>query len=140
MARAKKAAAAAYEGVETVEPQPMPGTRKTKAKKAAVPAAPAAVTEIVQPVVAKKAPPKKRQPKQAATTAEPAVEPVAVLAEPAQELPVDSVRVIKVRKREVDGRTLYLGPKDKLYDKQFRYQGRLKEEAIVSFPDSDADL
>ena len=149
MARAKKAAAAAYDGVETVEPQPMPGTRKTKTKtkaKEKTPVAPVApvvaqpvIAEPVAPVVAKP-PPKKRQPKQTATVVEPVAEPVAVLAEPAQELPIDSVRVIKVRKREVDGRSLYLGPKDKLYDLKFKYQGRLKEEAIVSFPDSDADL
>ena len=154
MARAKKAAAVAYEGVETVEPQPMPGTRKTKAKPKAKEAAVVASEPLVvpQPVAVKKAPPKKRQPKQTPVSAESPVMPVAVLAEPTQELPVDSVREIRVRKLtrevrnlkgEVDRRNLYLGPKDKIYvyDKQFKYIGRLKEDTIdEGFPDSDADL
>lgn len=135
MARAKKAAAAAYDGVETVEPQPMPGSRKTKTKAKVAPVVAEVAPVVAKPLVAKP-PPKKRQPKQ--TVAPEA--PVAVLAEPTQELPVESVREVRVRKREIDGRSLYLGPKDKVYDLKFKYLGRLKEESIVSFPDSDAEL
>jgi hypothetical protein len=141
MARAKKAVATAYEGVEQAEPQAMPGKRRVKKSVTAVapvavpltpvapvaapvaPATPVAPVTPVTPVAA----PKKRQPKQAA--------PVAVIAP--QEVPVECVREIKVRRREIDGRSLYLGPKDKVYDLKFKYLGRLKEEAIVSFPDSD---
>jgi hypothetical protein len=30
--------------------------------------------------------------------------------------------------------------KDKLYDMKFKYVGRLKDGAVVSYPDSDADV
>jgi hypothetical protein len=108
MAKAKKAVATAYEGIETVAAQPMPGKGKGKAK----------------PIV-----PKSKQ-----------VAPVAIIPHPTQELPVETVREIKVRKREIDGRSLYLGPKDKVYDLKFKYLGRLKEEKIASFPDSDEGM
>lgn len=135
MAKAKKAAAVAYDGVEAVEPQPMPaGARKTKAKAAAPIAAP--VTEIIEAPVAAK----KRQPKKVAVVAAPTGSPVAEILNPTQELPVESVREIKVRKREVDGRSLYVGPKDKVYDLKFKYLGRLKDDKIVDFPDSDEGM
>ena len=150
MAKAKKAAAVAYEGITTVEPQSMPGEKeKTKVKKtkakaavavAAVTAAAAvAVVPVPTPVV--KAPVKKRQPKKVVTTiSEPVGPPVAIIPNPTQELPVENVREIKVRKRQIDGRDLYLGAKDKVYDLKFKYLGRLKEEKVVSFPDSDEGM
>lgn len=146
MAKAKKAAAVAYEGIQTVEPQPMPaGARKTKGrpKKAEVVAAP--VVEVAAPpVVEVAAPPlpKKRQPKKVAAAApqEATGPPVAIIPNPTQEVPVTHVREIKVRKREIDGRSLYLGQKDKVYDLKFKYLGRLKDDAIVCFPDSDEGM
>jgi len=148
MAKAKKAAATAYEGITTVEPQTMPGEKekakvkgvKVKAKAAVAVAVPVAVAVAVTPTPVVKAPVKKRQPKQMVAAPEPIGPPVAVIPDPAQELPVEKVREIKVRKREVDGRTLYLGAKDKVYDLKFKYLGRLKEEKIVSFPDSDEGM
>ena len=131
MAKAKKAVATAYEGVTQVEPQAMPGKKKVKTT------APTIAPVVKAPVV--KAQPKKRQPKQVAAAPE-SVAPVAIIPSPAQELPVENVREIKVRKREIDGRSLYLGPKDKVYDLKFKYLGRLKDEKIVDFPDSDQDL
>ena len=48
---------------------------------------------------------------------------------------------VNVRKQEVDGRMFYLDPKkDKLYDMKLKYVGRLKDGAIVSHPDSDAEV
>ena len=130
MAKAKKAAAEAYEGVQAVEPQPMPGGgKKVRATKAAA----AKVAEVAEPKPApvKAAPVKKRQPKVAPTS------PIGVICQ--DELPVEAIRQIKVRRYEVDGRSLYLGPKDKLYDLKFKYLGRLKDDTIISFPDSDED-
>jgi hypothetical protein len=81
--------------------------------------------------------PKKRQSKKVPAPLSPP--PVAVIPQPAEEVPVETVREIKVHKRQIDGRSLYLGPKDKVYDLKFKYLGRLKEEKVVSFPDSDED-
>ena len=148
MAKAKKAAASAYEGVETVDPQPMPAkARKPRAKKgtaaAIVPTVPtAAVPTAAVPTAAPApapapAPPKavkKRRPKIVPTT------PVAIIPNPTEVLPVDSIREIRVKKQEVDGRSLYVGPKDKVYDLKFKYLGRLKEDKIVNFPDSDEGI
>jgi methionyl-tRNA synthetase len=149
MAKAKKAAATAYEGVETVEPQPMPAkARKPRAKKGtaaapavpvvpAVPVPPAPVPTAAPAAVPTPVPPKavkKRQPKIVPTT------PVAIIPNPTEVLPVDSIREIRVKKQEVDGRSLYVGPKDKVYDLKFKYLGRLKEDKIVSFPDSDEGI
>jgi hypothetical protein len=151
MAKAKKAAATAYEGVETVDPQPMPAkARKPRAKKgtAAAPAVPTApaVAAVPAPAVPTPAVPtpapvpvppkavKKRQPKMVSST------PVAIIPNPTEVLPVDSIREIRVKKQEVDGRTLYVGPKDKVYDLKFKYLGRLKEDKIVNFPDSDEGI
>ncbi len=136
MAKAKKAAAIAYEGVEVVEPQPMPGGRKIKSKKAVAPVAAVAATPV--PVASTPVPTpapklvKKRQPKLGSA-------PVAILA--ATTVTVDDVHTIHVRRIEVEGRSLYLDPKkEKLYDLKFKYLGRLKNDAIVDFPDSDAEI
>jgi len=138
MAKAKKAVAVAYEGVTTVEPQPMPGSRKIKSKKVAD--APVAPTPVVSTPVAPApvAPPaplsktKKRVIKPTST------QPVAIIA--TKELPVEDTKEIHVRRIEVDGRELYFdSQKEKLYDLKFKYIGRLKNDAIVPFPDSDAD-
>ena len=141
MAKAKKAAATAYEGVETVDPQPMPAkARKPRAKKgvaAAAPVVPVVPTAAPAPPAPAPAPPKavkKRQPKMVSST------PVAIIPNPTEVLPVDSIREIRVKKQEVDGRSLYIGPKDKVYDLKFKYIGRLKEDKIVSFPDSDEGI
>jgi hypothetical protein len=146
MVRAKKAAATAYEGVTTVEPQPMPGGRKIKKK--AVPVAPVVAAPvaaapvaplIAPPVAAPVAPPpvptkgKKRIIKPANT------QPAVAILE-TKELPVEDTKEIQVRRIEVEGRTLYFdSQKEKLYDLKFKYLGRLKDGAIVPFPDSDAD-
>jgi len=144
MARAKKAVATAYEGIEQAEPQAMPGKRRVKKSVTAVapvavpltPVAPvpAPVTPVtpVTPVAA----PKKRAPKQMAPSQ--AVTPKAVIAP--QEVPVESVLEIKVRRREINGTTYYLGPKEKVYDLTFKCKGRLKDGALVEFHDSDEDL
>ena len=136
MAKAKKAVATAYEGVETVDPQPMPAkARKPRAKKgtAALSRSPTPAPAVTAPAAPPK-PVKKRQPKKVPTT------PVAIIPNPTEVLPVDSIREIRVKKQEVDGRSLYVGPKDKVYDLKFKYLGRLKEDKIVSFPDSDEGI
>jgi len=168
MARARKAAAVAYEGVEVVEPQAMPGTRKPRAKKvvaavaavavapvaaAHVAVAPAPVAAPVVPVVvaapvpapaptpaAPPAPVKKAQRK--VTKAKEPINAVAAVAtlDPV-ELPVEDTHEVYARVVEVDDRKLYLAPKkQKLYDLKFKYIGRLKDGKIVAFPDSDADV
>ena len=48
---------------------------------------------------------------------------------------------IKVSNIMVDGQPLYIDPlKSKLYDKKFKYVGRLQDGVIVDHPDSDAEL
>ena len=136
MARAKKAAATAYDGVQTVEPEAMPaGARKTKGrpKKAETPVEAPVVTPVETTIVT--APVKKRQPKKVEPVA-----PVAILPNPTEEIPVETIKEIKVRKREIDGRSLYVGQKDKVYDLKFKYLGRLKDETIIAFPDSDEGM
>jgi hypothetical protein len=161
MARVRKAAAVAYEGVEMVEPQAMPGTRKPRAKKvvaaaavAPVAAAPAPVAAAVVPVVAAAPVPVVPVPTPAAPVAPvkkaqrkgpKAKEPVNAVAAVATldpvELPVEETHEVYVRVVEVDERKLYLAPKkQKLYDLKFKYIGRLKDGKIVAFPDSDADM
>lgn len=153
MVKARAAAAKAYAGVETVEPQPMPGARKVRAKKdakeatttaivsappaplaAPLPVAPQAAPLPVAPLMP---PTKKRAPKKVQT---PTTEALACVPNPTKELPVEDIREIHVRKVEVDGRSLYLeSTKEKLYDLKFKYIGRLKDGAIHSFPDSDKE-
>ena len=103
----------------------MPG-KKTKVTEPAAAVAPAEPST------------KKRQSKKVPVP--PSPPPVAVIPQPAEEVPVETVREIKVHKREIDGRNLYLGPKDKVYDLKFKYLGRLKEEKLVAFPDSDEGM
>jgi len=118
MVKVRNAVAKAYEGVTPVEPQAMPGSRKIKAATTAVP-------------VVKKSLPK-------ATPV--SNSPVATISSD-KPLPVEDTRNITVRKVEVDGRALYLDPvKEKLYDLKFKYIGRLKDDKIVPFPDSDAEI
>ena len=126
MAKAKAAAAKAYEGVATVEPAALPGKRKLKA--AVVP------TEVVAAPIVSATPPVKR----IATKKAPIpTGPMAVVQGAPVE--VETVVQIAVRKVEVDDRIFYLDPKkDKLYDLKFKYVGRLKDETIVDYPDSDA--
>ncbi len=164
MARARKAATVAYEGVEVVEPQAMPGTRKPRAKKvvaataaapvAAVAAAPVvapAVAPVVAPVVAPAvapavapvaaAAPVKKAPRKAPKAKEAVATVAAVATLDPVELPVEDTHEVYVRVVEVDERKLYLAPKkQKLYDLKFKYIGRLKDGKIVAFPDSDADV
>ena len=143
MAKIKKAVEKAYEGVETVEPQPMPG-KKSAAKKAAKPALEQSRIEefpasaIVEAPPAPPAPvPKKRA---AVKKSVAAPSPVANIGTSPVDCSDDTVIHIKVRKQEVDGRMFYLDPrKDKLYDMKFKYVGRLKDGANVDYPDSDAD-
>ena len=146
MVKARAAAAKAYAGVQTVEPEPMPGARKVRSKAKAPVAAPVAAAPVAAPVAAHAAPPvaappaapKKRAPKKVAAT--PTTEAVAVVPTPSVELDVESVKKITVRKTEVEDRSVYLDPRtEKLYDLKFKYIGRLKDNKIHSFPDSDQD-
>ena len=132
MAKAKKAAEVAYAGVETAAPQPMATKRGVGKKKvAATPVAEAPVAEAPKPVVKKAV----KRPTETVT-----VRPVAAIAPTESPLPVEEVLHVKIRKEEVGGRSLYLDPqKEKLYDLKFKYIGRLKDGAIASFPDSDAE-
>jgi len=153
MARARKAAAVAYEGVEVVEPQAMPGTRKPRAKKVVAATAAAVVAPAAAPVVAPVAPPPaaplavaaaapvKKAPRKAPKAKEAVATVAAVATLDPVELPVEDTHEVYVRVVEVDERKLYLAPKkQKLYDLKFKYIGRLKDGKIVAFPDSDADV
>jgi len=132
MARAKKAADIAHEGVDVVDPQPMPGGRKTRTKKGAVVPvpvpAPAEPTRVNPPPVKKATQHKKKD----------TSTPVAILDK--EEIPVESVKDIYVNLIEVEERNLYIDPvKQKLYDLKFKYLGRLKDGKIYPFPDSDTE-
>lgn len=49
------------------------------------------------------------------------------------------IKTISVRPIEIDGRALYLGPNDKVFDTKFHYIGRYDEGTIdTTYPDSDA--
>ena len=49
------------------------------------------------------------------------------------------IKTISVRPMEIDGRSLYLGPNDKVFDTKFHYIGRYDEGIIdTTYPDSDA--
>jgi hypothetical protein len=49
------------------------------------------------------------------------------------------IKTISVRPMEIDGRSLYLGPNDKVFDTKFHYIGRYDEGTIdTTYPDSDA--
>lgn len=125
MSKIQKAIAKTYEGVETTEPAPMPGKRKVLPGKKKVEAPAAVPTPVV---------PKKR------IAVKTSSEPVAkVGSEPINAAEYDVIEVA-LKKREVDGRLFYLdSKKGKLYDTKFMYVGRLRGEAIVAHPDSDAE-
>lgn len=134
MAKAKKAAEVAYTGVETVAAQPLP-TKRGAAAAAAKKKVAAVAATVPAPVAAE---PPKPVVKKAAKRAVAA--PVAAVNIAESPLPVEEVLNVKIRKQEVDGRSLYLDPqKGKLYDLKLKYIGRLKDGAIASFPDSDAE-
>lgn len=138
MAKVKKALLAAYDGVAAVEPEPMPGKRKMKPV-AAAPEAPAAQVAAV----AVAPPPKKKYPKKAVAAVAPvACELTGIIQNPTEELPVEAIRHINVRKVDVEGVEMYLGPKDKLYDKKFKWRGRLVDGKCVinGPPDSDEGM
>lgn len=146
MVKVKAAVEKAYEGVEQVAPEVAPGkARKVKAKaepKAKVVAPTEVKAEAAKEVKAEKilenlptvkaAPAPKRR-----VNAKKQILPQAIVE---GEIDLSEYEVVKVRKTEVDGRSLYLDPaKDKLYDLKFNYVGRLKDGGVVDHPDSDAD-
>ena len=147
MAKIKAAAAKAYEGVEQVPPAPIPGGAAKPGRKASKPAKADPKTKAKQvtaeqaleqlPVVPiEPAPPKRR-----ANVKKPSVQQPVAMVEGSVDVSEHDVVQIKVRKQEVDGRMFYLdSKKDKLYDMKFKYVGRLKDGAVVSHPDSDADI
>ena len=125
--RAKKPVAAPIAEAPAAVEAP---AKKFRAKKT-VAAAP--VVEAVAPVpvpVKKRAPPKKTVP----------AGPIGLVVSELKE----DVRVvdITVKKTTINDRTVYLGPKDKVYDLKFKYIGRYNrsDDTIVSHPDSDADV
>ena len=112
VAPAKKPRAKKAVGKAPIEPEPVPATTKLKLKA-----------------------PKPRQKK---TVVE--AKPVIGIVEAAH---IEDPAVIKVsvRKTEIDGRSLYVGPKDKVYDLKFKYLGRWnrREDGVdATYPDSDA--
>jgi hypothetical protein len=167
MAKIQMKLDAAYGGIITVPPEPMPngvtgkkGRRPKAAVAVAVATAPApavaapavaAPAPVVALTVPSPTPPpapaaKKRQAKKATATATAAATAstpttaTAFVPNPETSEEVDDILTIPVRKTTVDGRDLYLdAAKDKLYDLKFKYLGRLKEGAIVAHPDSDAE-
>lgn len=156
MAKIQMRLDAAYTGVITVPPAPMPEGvtgKKGRKPKAAAPVAVAAIPPVAKApapapptVTIPAAPaPKKRQTKKVAPTSPtavttPSATATAFVPQPDVAEEVDDILTIPVRKTTVDGRDLYLdGAKDKLYDLKFKYLGRLKEGAIVAYPDSDAE-
>jgi len=135
MVKVKAAVEKAYEGVEQVAPEAAPGKPRKVKVKAEVKVAEVSteVTKILEnlPTVKAVPAPKRR------VNAKKQIVPQAIVE---GEMDVSDYEVVKVRKTEVDGRSLYLDPaKDKLYDMKFNYVGRLKDGGIVDHPDSDAD-
>ena len=113
VAPAKKPRAKKAVGKAPIEPEPVAATTKLKLK----------------------APPKPRQKKTVVES-----KPVIGIVEAAH---IEDPAVIKVsvRKTEIDGRSLYVGPKDKVYDLKFKYLGRWnrREDGVdATYPDSDA--
>jgi len=67
------------------------------------------------------------------------VVPMAILQKPV-EIDDENVVRIEVKKVEVGGRSVYYDSRtQKVYDLKCKYIGRLRDDEIVSFPDSDAD-
>lgn len=144
MVKVKAAVEKAYEGVEQVAPEVAPGkkaVRKVKAKaepkanlvaKAEAPTELKAATILENLPTVKAAPAPKRR-----VNAKKQILPQAIVE---GEIDLSEYEVVKVKKTEVDGRSLYLDPaKDKLYDMKFNYVGRLKDGGVADHPDSDAD-
>jgi hypothetical protein len=149
MGKIKAAVAKAYEGVEQVPPAPIPGGTAKPGRKAATQglranakkpvAAPVAAEQALEqlPVVPTPTPPVKRR----ANVKKPTEQQPVAKVEGSVDVSEYEIVQIKVRKQEVDGRMFYLDPKkDKLYDMKFKYVGRLKDGAMVSHPDSDAEV
>ena len=141
MAKVKKAIADL-----PVPPEPEKKARKKTAAVAVAVAVAvaAAVAPTAVPVTPTAAPPVPPKPKRAVvkSTVKSPVPPVvplmAALVEKPEEIDEENVVKIVVRKVEVDGRTVYLDSStDKVYDMTCKYLGRLKDDSIVSFPDSD---
>jgi hypothetical protein len=150
MAKVKGAAKKAYEDVTTVPPEPLPSKVKATKKPASVVKEPPKPKSIKKQVSAEKLleelpviEPEQKTP----------VKRKPVVKKGAQQIPIPMTQVvgtidisnhevihISVRKQEVDGRLFYLdSKKDKLYDMKCKYVGRLKDGAVVDYPDSDAD-
>lgn len=154
MAKIKAAVAKAYEGVEQVPPAPIPGGAAKPGRKAAAESEPkpgrkaSKASKATKPVPAEQAleqlpvvPVEPIAPKRRANVKKPTVQQPVARVEGSVDVSEHDIVQIKVRKQEVDGRMFYLDPKkDKLYDMKFKYVGRLKDGAVVSHPDSDADL
>ena len=65
------------------------------------------------------------------------IAPMAALEKPVE---VHEVLRIEVKKIEVGGRSVYYDSRtQKVYDLKCKYIGRLREDEIVSFPDSDKE-
>jgi hypothetical protein len=124
--------------VVVAEPVPVVPAKKPRAKKAVGKAA--ELPKEPEPVAATtklklKAPPKPRQ-KKAVVEAKPVIGIVE-----AAHIEDPTVIKVSVRKTEIDGRSLYVGPKDKVYDLKFKYLGRWnrREDGVdTTYPDSDA--
>jgi hypothetical protein len=148
MAKIKAAAAKAYEGVEQVPPAPIPGGAAKPGRKAAAETKPGRKAAAKKSVTAEEAleqlpvvPVEPIAPKRRANVKKPTVQQPVAKVEGSVDVSEHDVVQIKVRKQEVDGRMFYLdSKKDKLYDMKFKYVGRLKDGAVVSHPDSDADV
>ena len=148
MAKIKAAVAKAYEGVEQVPPAPIPGGAAKPGRKASKPAKATDETETKPVTKAEQAleelpivPVEPIAPKRRANVKKPTVQQPVAKVEGSVDVSDHDVVQIKVRKQEVDGRMFYLdSKKDKLYDMKFKYVGRLKDGAVISHPDSDADI
>jgi len=146
MAKIKAAVAKAYEGVEQVPPAPI--ARAKPGRKAAAESETKPGRKASKPVTAEQAleqlpvvPVEPIAPKRRANVKKPTVQQPVAKVEGSIDVSEHDVIQIKVRKQEVDGRMFYLdSKKDKLYDMKFKYVGRLKDGAVVSYPDSDADV
>jgi len=123
MAKAKKVAA----GLPELPEAPVASEAPVRKKKVLV-AATATATATATPA----AKPRKIAPKKIEEIA-----PMAALEKPVE---VHEVLRIEVKKVEVGGRSVYYDSRtQKVYDLKCKYIGRLREDEIVSFPDSDKE-
>lgn len=133
MAKVKKAVDKAYVDVTPVAPEAFPASKTKKEKK---PVSAEKVLEKLPVIETKTQVPVKRKPAVKKTL------PQGAAAQVDGEIDISEHEVlyISVRKQEVDERMFYLNPKnDKLYDMKCKYVGRLKDGAVVEYPDSDAE-